>query len=86
MSQGNFILEQLSGQPVPERPREFRRRLHERINARLLAVQIWEVAACVLPYACIHFLVTLLAGVIYSITGRDPQKGDDHAERNDKNH
>ena len=79
------VLEELGKQPVPQRPAEFRRHLHERINARLVVVQLVEVAVQLLPFACRHFFETLCGAVAFSLTGRYPKKGDDHAERNDPN-
>ena len=79
------VLEQLGEQQVPERPSEFRRRLHQRINVRLVTVHVVEVVVCLLPYAFIYFLETLLGAVGFSFTGRYPEKGDNHAERNETN-
>lgn len=79
------LLEQLGEQQVPERPAEFRRRLHDRINARLVSVHLVEVTVRLLPFAFVTFLETLLGAVGFTLTGRYPQKGDSHAERNDPN-
>ncbi len=79
------VLEQLSEQPVPQRPAEFRRHLHQRLNVRLVIVQVVEIAVCLLPYAFIYFLETLLGAVGFSLTGRFPEKGDSDAERSNPN-
>jgi hypothetical protein len=73
------VLNQLGEQPVPQGPPEFRRQLHDRINARLLSLHLVEVVVRLLPFACFHFFVTLFGAVKFSLTGRYP-KGDDHAE------
>jgi hypothetical protein len=78
------VLEQLGQQQVPPGPAGFRRRLHDRINARLVAVHLVEVAVRVLPYACFHFLLTLFGALRYSLTSRYA-KGEDDAERHDHN-
>jgi hypothetical protein len=75
------VLEQLGEQQVPQRPAEFRRRLHQRLNIRLLSVQVIEIVVCLLPYAFVYFLETLLGAVGFSLTGRFPEKGDNDAER-----
>jgi hypothetical protein len=78
------VFDQLVEQPVPERPHEFRRLLHERINARLTLVHLLEFAVQVLPFAFYHFCSALGGAVMFSITGRYPEKGDNHAERSDE--
>lgn len=79
------VFDQLGEQQVPERPVEFRRRLHERINLRLTVVQLTEFAVLVLPYAFFHFCNSLGGAVFFSLTGRYPERGDNHAERSDEN-
>lgn len=79
------VFDQLGEQRVPERPPEFQRRVHERLNARLVVAHIVEFMAEVLPFACFHFLNSLGGAVFFSITGRYPERGDNHAERNDQN-
>jgi hypothetical protein len=75
------VLDQLGEQQVPERPVAFRQRLHQRLNFRLLIVQVVEIAVCVLPYAFIYFLKTLVGAVGFSLTGRFPEKGENDADR-----
>jgi hypothetical protein len=78
------LLDQLGEQRVPQRPPEFRRHLHERLNVRLTLALLVEFAVQVLPYAFLPFFQSLCGAVIYSFTGRYPQKGDLHAKRNDQ--
>ena len=82
MSQSVF--DQLGEQRVPERPPEFRRRLHERLNVRLTVGQLGEFAMRVLPFALFHFFNSLCGAVIFSFTGRYPERGDPYAKRNDE--
>jgi hypothetical protein len=77
------MFDQLGEQRVPERPPEFRRQLHERLNSRLTLAQLVEFAVRVLPYAFVYFFDSLCGAVTFSITGRYPESGDHHAERND---
>jgi hypothetical protein len=75
------VWDRLGEQPVPRQPLEFRRRLHERINARLVVVHVLEAAVGALPFACLQFLSAIGGAVIFSFTGRFPHReGDDHAE------
>lgn len=80
------MFDQLGEQRVPERPPEFRRRLHERINVNLTVVHVVEFAVRVLPFAFYHFFTCLCGAVYFSLTGRHfekpekPDKGDNHAE------
>ena len=78
------VFEQLGEQRVPQPPPEFRRQLHERLNARLTTVQLVEFAVRVLPFAFFHFLNSLGGAVIFTLTGRYPERGDNHAERSDE--
>ena len=78
----NNLLEQLAEQSVPTRPPELDRRVHERINGRLLVVHLSETFLLALPYAFFHFTKALAGSVVFSLTGRFPQEGDDHATRN----
>lgn len=82
MSQSVF--DQLGEQQVPERPSEFRRRLHERLNVRLAVAHLVEFAVRVLPFAFFHFFDSLCSAVIFSFTGRYPERGDIHAKRDDQ--
>ena len=79
------MFDQLGEQQVPERPPEFRRQLHERLNVRLTMAHIVEFTVGLLPYAFFHFFNSLCSAVIFSITGRYPETGDSHAKRDDEN-
>jgi hypothetical protein len=78
------VFEQLGEQRVPERPSEFQRQLHERLNVRLVIAHIVEFTAEVLPFAFFHFLSSMGGAVYFTITSRYPERGDNHAERNDQ--
>ena len=78
------VFDQLGEQRVPDRPPEFRRRVHERLNVRLTVAQLVEFAVRVLPFALFHFIDSLCGAVVFSIIGRYPERGDHHAERNDQ--
>ncbi len=78
------IFDQLGEQRVPERPPELRRRFHERLNVQLTVAQLVEFAVRVLPFAFFHFFNSLCGAVIFSFTGRYPERGDNHAKRNDQ--
>lgn len=78
------VLEQLGRQQVPKPPAEFRRRLRDRLNAWLVTVHLTDVVVRLLPYAFFHFLISLCGAVFFSITGRYPHRGPNHAERNDQ--
>ena len=78
------VFDQLGEQQVPERPAEFRRHVHERLNVRLTVTHLVEFAVRLLPFAFFHFLTSLCGAVIFSVTGRYPDRGDPHAKRNDQ--
>ena len=78
------VLDQLGQQQVPQPPAEFRRRLRHRLNAWLVTVHLADVVVRLLPYAFSEFLPTLFGAVMFSITGRYPERGNQHAKRNDQ--
>jgi hypothetical protein len=79
------VFDQLGEQLVPAPPPEFRRRFHERLNVRLTTLQLVEFAARALPYAFFHFFQSLCGAVIFSFTGRYPERGEFDAKRDDEN-
>ncbi len=78
------LLEQLAEQAVPDTPPELDLRVHQRLNGRLLAVHVAETVFSALPFAFVCFFQALTGSLVYSLTGRFPKEGEDHARRNDK--
>lgn len=68
------LLDQLSQQPVPPPPSDFGRRVHRRLNDWLLFGQLTDFAVRGLLYAALHFFRALIAGVIFTVTGRHQDK------------
>jgi hypothetical protein len=79
------LLESLSEDKVPVRPREITRQVHDRLNPLLLILQLSEFALRALPFAFFHFVSALAGSVIFTMTGRFPKEGEDHGTRNDRN-
>lgn len=77
------LLEQLARHEVPARPVNLRRQVHQRLNPRLLALHLAEFATRAFPYAMFYFFKALTGATVFSLTGRFPNEGDDHANRNE---
>lgn len=77
------VWDQLGSQPVPDRPAEFPRRVHERLNRHLTVIHVVEFVTRVLPFAFFHLSQSIAGTVWFSLTGRYPPQGTNHAERND---
>jgi len=77
------LFQQLEKQRVPDRPPEFHRHVHQRLNDRLTVVFVVEFVVRVLPFAFLLFFETLAGAVMFSITGRYPER-DNHAKRHDE--
>lgn len=77
------IWDELGEQPVPERPAEFRHRVHDRLNRQLTVVHLVEFMVRVLPFAFFHLSQSLAGAVWFSLTGQYPTQGTEDAKRND---
>lgn len=76
----NDLFEQLSRDDVPQIPGGLPRQVHERLNPRLLGFHLAEFAVLAVPFAFFHFLKALTGALGFSLTGRFPKEGEDHAE------
>ncbi len=80
----NF-LDQLADEEMPAMPSELDANLHHRINNLLLGQQVLELICFGIPYVFFHLLHALTAAAVFSISGRYPRTGEDHASRNGQN-
>jgi hypothetical protein len=67
-------LEQLKEMEVPPRPENLQRGVHDRLNTRLLVVQLVEFVVLTLPFTFVHFLGALVGALSYSFSGRRTQR------------
>ena len=65
------LLDQLSKQPVPPPPPDFGRKVHRRLNGWLLFGQLADLTLRGIPFAALHFMRALAAGVMFTLTGRN---------------
>jgi hypothetical protein len=68
------LLEQLAEIEVPTLPAEFDRKVHRRLNHRLLLSHLADLAVRGLPFAFLHFLQALVGLVTFSLTGQHENK------------
>ena len=66
------LLEQLADTEVPPLPVDFRRRVHRRLNHRLLAVHLGDLLVRGLPFAITSFAQALFGLIHYSASGQYP--------------
>jgi len=78
----NF-LDQLADEELPAVPGELDANLHHRINNLLLWQHVLELICSGIPYVFFHLLHALTGAAYFSISGRYPKTGEDHATRND---
>ncbi len=64
------ILEQLAELEVREPPRDFNRRLHQRVNRTLLAQHLFDFFLGGIVWSTFHFLRAAFGWLLYTITGR----------------
>jgi hypothetical protein len=64
------FLEELAEAPVPPLPDTFNRALHERLNRRLLAGQMLDLALRGIGYCLVHFARALAGFFALTVTGR----------------
>ena len=77
-------LDQLARTDVPPLPADFDRRLHRRLNGRLLLVHLADLGLRGLPWAMGHFLRAVAALVAYSAQGRYPNRHPDDPRAEDR--
>jgi hypothetical protein len=63
------FLEELAVSPVPPPPDTFNRALHERLNRRLLAGHILDLALRGIGYCLVHFARALTGFFALTLTG-----------------
>ncbi len=68
------LLEQLAETEVPTLPADFDRKVHRRLNHRLLLGHLADLAMHGLPFAFMHFLTALVGLVTFSLTGHYANK------------
>jgi hypothetical protein len=73
------ILEQLAELEVRQPPRDFSRRLHERVNRTLLAQHLLDFFVGGVGWSTFHFLRAAIGWLHFTITGRYQDGG-----RNDR--
>ena len=78
----NF-LDQLADEEMPAVPSELDAFLHHRINKLLLWQHVLELICSGIPYVFFHLLHAITAAACFSISGRYPKTGEDHATRDD---
>ena len=78
----NF-LDQLADEDMPVMPDEFDTNLHHRINNLLIGQQVLELICFAIPYVFFHYLHALTGATCFSMSGRYPKTGEDHATRDD---
>lgn len=76
-------LDKLADQDVPDKPSELTSQVHERLNPWLFSTHLMDFAFRAMPFAFLFFLQALAGAMQYSLTGRFPNRGDDHAKRTD---
>ena len=64
------LLQQLAERDVPPMPESFDSQVQQRLNAALLATQLFDFAWRVLPQAFLTFLGSVVYFVLFSVTGR----------------
>ena len=74
------ILEQLAELEVPSKRVDLQRRVHERLNVRLLSLHLVELALRALPFAFVCLSEAFAGLVFFTVTGRFPKKGEDDAD------
>jgi hypothetical protein len=67
------FLEKLADLEIPAVPDQFDRQLHQRMNRSLVMQQLLDLALSGLPWVALHFAQTLLAAMLFTITGRYPE-------------
>ncbi len=78
----NF-LDQLADEDMPVMPDELDTNLHHRINNLLIGQQVLELICFAIPYVFFHYLHALTGATCFSMSGRYPKTGEDHATRAD---
>ncbi len=78
----NF-LDQLADEDMPVMPGELDANLHHRINNLLIGQQVFELICCAIPFVFFYFLHAITGAAFFSISGRYPETGEDHANRED---
>ena len=68
------ILDQLSELEVREPPRDFRRRLHQRVNRTLLAQHLLDFLFGGIAWSTFHFLRAAFGWLLFTVTGRFPDR------------
>lgn len=74
----NNLLDQLSEVEVPSPPENFDSQVHDRLNGRLLLMQLVELALRGLPYAFLHMTQAIFSAIRFTLTGshEDPPRKD----------
>jgi hypothetical protein len=75
------FLEELAEAPVPPVPVTFNRALHERLNRRLLAGQMLDLALSGMGYTLAHFARAVGAVFMLTISGKFDQESKDKSDR-----
>jgi hypothetical protein len=71
------FLEELAEAPVPPVPATFNRALHERLNRRLLAGHILDLAMRGMGYTLAHFTRAAGGFFMYTVSGKFEREGKD---------
>ncbi len=64
------VLEQLADLEIREPPRNFNRRLHQRVNRALLAQHLFDFFTGGIAWAACHFLRAAFGWLLFTVTGR----------------
>ncbi len=77
----NDLLDQLKDADVPERPKDFDRQVHERLNGQLLVTHVADLVLRGLPYTVGRFFAALAGLAMMSLFGTfDPKTRSDSDE------
>ena len=78
----NNVLDQLADAEIPEAPADFGDQFHDRLNGRMLLLQMLDLAVFALPYALFHFGRGLVGAVMFSLAdkhGKGPERENEKA-------
>ena len=76
------LLRQLGGAGVPPAPAQLDAQVHRRLNAALLATQLFDFVWHALPYAFVTMLGSVNQFLALTMTGKFKDELNDHPENN----
>ncbi len=80
----NNLLDRLKDTEVPQRPEDFDRQVHQRLNAQLLVTHVADLVLRGLPYAVGRFFAALAGLAMMSLFGTFEPKTRGDADASDR--